>query len=498
MRYLKKLIGSFSFRLYLMYFLMVGGAAWFIASRSLQAVDVSVSQAAEEVLVDTANLLAEQLSHELKDGKINVERLRENVPNYLQRRFHAKIYENVKTRPDLQLYVTDDKGIVIFDSTGLATGQDFSRWKDVKRTLSGEYGARASPLDYRVETAEEAEKGLFVSAPIVAEDKVIGVLTVIKGRIYLGDYVLNTNHKIKWYALAVLSVSLFTGAFISWWLWRSIKKLSRYAKQLGQGNHVAQPKIIHSEFKPLANAMESMYEDLEGKEYVENYVHTLAHELKSPLTGMIATTELLQQNNMPADTQQQFIGNLHDSAQRMTALIERLLQLASVENRHQLAQVKSVNIADCVNELLQDFQSRMTDKGVKLECDIPTGLSVIGEPTLIRGCISNLVDNAIDFTHDNTTVKIIAKVVESDTDKHNTDSHIVIEIIDSGDGIADFAKPRLFERFFSTPRPHSQQRSSGLGLAFVKESMALHGGKVVLENHTAGGAVARLIFPLKK
>ncbi len=486
MKYLKKLIGSFSFRLYLIYFLMVGGAAWFIASRSLQAVDVSVSQAAEEVLVDTANLLAEQLSHELKDGKINVERLREHIPSYLERRFYAKIYENVKTRPDLQLYVTNDKGIVIFDSTGLATGQDFSHWRDVRLTLSGEYGARSSPLDYRQKTVKEVEKGLFVSAPIMAEDKIIGVLTVIKGKTYLGDYVIETNRNIKLYALIVLSVSLLAGAFISWWLWRSIKKLSLYAKQLGQGNHIAQPKIIHSEFKPLANAMESMYQDLEGKEYVENYIHTLAHELKSPLTGMIATTELLQQNNVPSNVQQQFIGNLHDSATRMTALIERLLQLASVENRHQLTQVKSVNVAKCVEELMPDFQSRITDKGLSVICDIPTDVTVIGEPTLIAGCISNLLDNAIDFTHSNTTVRIIAK---------NTDNATVISIIDSGDGITEFAEQRLFERFFSTPRPHSQQRSSGLGLAFVKESMALHGGQVTLANHSDGGVVATLIFP---
>ncbi len=488
MNYLKKLLGSFSFRLYLFFFLMVGGAAWFIVSRSLQAVDVSVSQAAEEVLVDTANLLAEQLSHELQDGKIKVEKLREQVPAYLQRQLHANIYENVKTRPDLQLYVTDARGIVIFDSTGLATGQDFSQWRDVKLTLSGQYGARSSPLDYRRATADEEEKGLFVAAPIVAEDRVVGVLTVVKGKTYLGDYVLNTNRNIKWYAVMVLAVSLLTGAFITWWLWRSIRKLSGYAKQLGRGNHVEQPKIIHSEFKPLANAMESMYRDLEGKEYVENYVHTLAHELKSPLTGMIATTELLQRDKLPADTSRQFIGNLHASATRMAALIERLLQLAAVENRHQLEYRQQVNLADCVNKLMPDFQHRIAAKNLTVAIDIADDMQVSGEPTLIAGCISNLLDNAIDFTRHNTTLQVKAQL---------TDDAQIVSIIDGGEGIADFARPRLFERFFSTARPHSQQRSSGLGLAFVKQAMALHGGQVTLDNHPDGGAVARLIFPLK-
>lgn len=486
MAYLQKILGSFSFRLYLVYFLMVGGAAWFIASRSLQAVDVSVSQAAEEVLVDTANLLAEQLSHDLDNGSINVGALREQIPEYLQRRLHAKIYNNLKTRPDLQLYVTDDKGVVIFDSTGLATGQDFSRWRDVKRTLAGQYGARSSPLDYRQENVKEAEKGLFVAAPIVAEDRIVGVLTVVKGKTYLGDYILNTNRNIKLYALAVFAVSLLAGAFITWWLWRSIKKLSRYAKQLGQGNWVNQPKIIHSEFKPLADAVESLHRDLEGKEYVENYVHTLAHELKSPLTGMIATTELLQQDNIPAETRQQFVANLHDSATRMTALIERLLKLAVIENRHQLTHVQNINVKQCVAQLIPDFSHRIADKKLTVNIDIAEEMQLLGDPTLIVGCISNLVDNAIDFTHVGTTISIHA----TENTKEKT-----ISVIDGGDGIAEFAQQRLFERFFSTPRPDSQQRSSGLGLAFVKEAMALHGGQVSLSNHPDGGTAAILTFP---
>lgn len=488
MNLLKKLSGSFSFRLYVVYFLMVGGAAWFIASRSLQAVDASVSQAAEEVLVDTANLLAEQLSHELDNGKINISRLSEQVPDYLQRRFQAQIYDNLKTRPDLQMYVTDAKGVVLFDSTGLATGEDFSRWRDVKRTLEGAYGARSSPLDYRLQTAKEEDKGLFVAAPIIVQDQIVGVLTVVKGKMYLGDYVLNSNRHIKLYAFLVFAVSLFMGLLITWWLWRSIKKLSVYANQLGRGNYVNQPKIIHSEFKPLARAMASMYRDLEGKEYVENYVHTLAHELKSPLTGMIATTELLQQKDLPAATQQQFVENLHDAALRMTTLIERLLHLAALENRHELTQQQMVNIKACIKQLLSHFQHRIEEKGLTVECTVPKTFAIYGDPTLIAQCISNLLDNAIDFTHANTSLLIQA----DETPQQQT-----LTLIDAGEGIAAFAQPRLFERFFSTPRCDSQQRSFGLGLAFVKEAMALHGGQVRISNHPKGGAMACLIFPKK-
>ncbi len=114
-----------------------------------------------------------------------------------------------------------------------------------------------------------------------------------------------------------------------------------------------------------------------------------------------------------------------------------------------------------------------------------------GEPTLIAQSLANLLDNAIDFSHANSKIHI--SISEQQTEKC---ALACIRIHDGGDGIAPFAQKRLFERFFSTPRPDTQQRSSGLGLAFVKEAAILHGGSIRLENHPAGGAVAILCLPL--
>ncbi len=491
MRLLKKLLTNFSFRIYLLYFLIVGGAAWFIASRSLQAVEVSVSQAAEEILVDTANLLAELAEQESNNGIINVERFKILMPDYLGRRFNAPIYQLVKKQPDLQIYITDKQGKVLYDSTGQSIGEDFSHWRDVSRTLKGLYGARSSPLNPVVKiTTNEREKGLFVASPIKNREEIIGVLTVIKGKTPLGDYVTLSTKKITAYAFVAFFIALIMGTFTTWWLWRSINKLSRYAKQLGQGRHVPQPKIIHSDFKPLANAVESMYKDLEGKEYVENYTHTMAHELKSPLTGIIATTELLQQDISPAD-QKQFINNIHDSAQRMTNLIERLLALAAVENRNHLEHTEKVDLPSLIKRLLASREVQLQQKQLHIDFQVNDEVTIQGEPTLLSQSLANLLDNAIDFSKTHSTIKIAIHKVINEKQKS-----CKITLHDGGDGIAEFAKARLFERFFSTPRPHNQQRSSGLGLAFVKEAIQLHGGTVSLENHPDGGAIATLTLPI--
>lgn len=506
-RYGQKIIGSFSFRLYVLYFLMIGTAAWFIASRSLQAVNVSVNQAAEEVLIDTANLLASHLEHHSKN-QLNTDDLQQVIPTYLARRFSANIYQRHKTTADLHIYVTDANGIVRYDSTGHNVGSDFSRWNDVKRTLSGQYGARVSDFTPTLNSVTQPDKGLFVAAPIIGKNGIIGVVTVIKSSTALGHYVVYGNRDIQLYAVTVFFISLFSGLFITWWLWRSIRKLSRYANQLGKGEHVAQPKIIHSEFKPLANAMEKMYQDLEGKEYIENYIHTLAHELKSPLSGMIATTELLQQD-LPPPTQKQFVTNIHAEAHRMTALIERLLHLAMLENRPRLDGVKTLSLSDCVTAVLARLEHRLAEKqltivrsdNVGINTDSNVGINVginvgtntaylLGEPFLIEQSIANLLDNAIDFSAKQSEIRI---------DIHENATQVTLSIQDNGTGISETTAPRLFERFFSTPRPDSQQRSSGLGLAFVKEVMQLHGGKVQVANTYSAqpqrGVTAILSFP---
>lgn len=488
---LKKLLTNFSFRLYLLYFLMVGGSAWFIASRSFQILETSVNQAAEEILIDTANLLAELAAQNSQNGRINTQRFQSLMPAYLQRRFDAAIYQSVKKQPDLQIYITDQSGKVLFDSTGQSVGEDFSRWRDVSLTLKGHYGARSSPLSPQTGTVvSEQEKGLFVAAPIKHNNAIIGVLTVIKGKIPLGGYITLSTQQITAYALLVFVIALFAGTFITWWLWRSINKLSNYAKQLGNGQHVLQPKIIHSDFKPLADAVETMYKDLEGKEYVENYTHTMAHELKSPLTGIIATTELLQQD-LPDKDRQQFVSNIHESAQRMTQLIERLLALAAVENKNHIEHPQTINVATLVNEVLHSRQQHIQHKRLQLDCHFDEQLSVIGEPTLLRQSLANIIDNAIDFSAVASTLRCRIKAI-SQAEK----PYCQITLHDGGAGIADFAQSRLFERFFSTPRPDTQLRSSGLGLAFVKEVIQLHHGSITLTNHPDGGAVATIRLPI--
>ena len=477
---------GFSFRLMLVYFLIIGGLAWFIVHKAFDILDTSVSQAAEGVMVDSANLVAELVSQDIEDGKINLDRIRFLIPAYLERNINAQIYSVLKQKPDMQIYITDDQGTVLFDSAGRVGGEDFSQWRDVWLTLQGLYGARSSPTNPEQIIATTEDKTMYVAAPIIHNNKIIGVVSLYTEVKNLDPFVLLANRNITQYAFIVLAISLLFGWLLTWLFSRSIHKLVAYADAIGSGEKIPPPKLREPEFKRLANAMDGMREELENKEYVENYIHTMAHELKSPLTSIRGATELLQEDMEPAQ-QIKFLGNIQDSTQRMTQLVERLLALASVEKRHKLENVETFLLKPAIKKILAERKQKIQSKNIQIKNATPDKLKVTGEKLLLEQAIANLLDNAIDFTGQGGEIEVTAT---------NENGQYKITVTDNGPGIPDYAKEKVFDRFFSLPRPDSQKRSTGLGLSFVHEVMILHHGDVSLKNILSKGVTAKLEWPL--
>ncbi|EMG21071.1 PF04074 domain protein [Leptospira interrogans serovar Copenhageni str. LT2050] len=150
-------------------------------------------EAVEESLNDTAHLLASLLEREFSQKNDSLEKISERILSPVmrtttERDLNSKIFEITKKKVDLQLYVTDERGIVIYDSEKLKKGQDYSKKNDVYLTLQGKYGARSSLLF-------GSEKGLFVAAPIRKSGKIIGVLTVIKPKKSLIPFIESARKK---------------------------------------------------------------------------------------------------------------------------------------------------------------------------------------------------------------------------------------------------------------------------------------------------------------
>jgi two-component system sensor histidine kinase CreC len=467
-------------RIFLVYLLFISLTGYFVLSTVMKEIRPGMRQSTEETLVDTANLMAEILRDDFKAGTLNQSRWPELLKAYGERQPAATIWGLSKNQVNHRIYVTDAKGIVILDSSGTAVGRDYSRWNDVYLTLRGEYGARST----RSIPDDPTTSVMHVGAPIRDNGQIIGVVTVAKPNSSLQPYVDRTERRLLWYGAGLIGLGLLFGGLLSWWLSAALRRLTAYAQAVSEGHRAELPHYRGGELEQLATAVEHMRTQLEGKAYVERYVHTLTHELKSPLAAIRGAAELLQ-GEMPVAQQQRFVSNIDSESARMQQLIERLLNLAQVEQRQGLEEQVAVPLAPLLEELLNAQSARIERKQLQIEQQIAPGLSLLGEPFLLRQALGNLLENALDFTPSHGILRFTAEPVGQ---------QIEFKLFNQAEPIPDYALPRLSERFYSLPRPDSGRKSTGLGLNFVEEVVQLHGGELHIGN-VPGGVEVVLHLP---
>ena len=325
---------------------------------------------------------------------------------------------------------------------------------------------------------------MHVAAPIRDGGDIIGVLTVAKPNASVQAFVERSQRIILQRGAILLLLSLLIGLAFAGWLHHALGKLMAYIAAVEAGRKVALPALGKSEIGILGRALDAMRTRLEGKEYVEQLMHTLTHELKSPIAAIQASAELLQED-MPAEERTRFLGNILEQNARQRQLIDKLLALVRVEKQQRLDAPEPIAVAPLLAQVAQDAGASLAARGVLLEVQAIEA-QVPGDALLLRQALGNLLENAIGFAPQGSRIGLRA---------NREGQGVVISVRDRGAGIPPYALERVFERFYSLPRPHAG-KSTGLGLPFVREVALLHGGTAQVGNHDEGGALARLWLPL--
>jgi two-component system sensor histidine kinase CreC len=466
-----------SLQIALGYFLIVGLAAWFVLNVFSQEVKPGVREAMEDTLVDTANLLAEQATRDFKAGHIQDGALAQSLRTYQARPVDAAIMGINKRSLEYRVYITDAQGIVVYSTEPEQVGQDFSRWRDVYLTLHGQYGARTS----RDDPEDEQSSVMHVAAPILDGNRLVGVLTVAKPNSTMQPFIARSEALIRQHGLLLLSFAALIGMFFTWRLTRAIGRLRSYALTISQGGKAPLPTSSAIELADLGRAIDTMREKLEGKHYVERYVHTLTHELKSPLAAISGAAELLEENGMPEADRQRFLANIREQTERLTEISDKMLKLAHLEQMQQLDQTAPVELNELLQQSVAAFQPRLHAMGLAIHVQTSGPVMLNGDAFLLRQALENLLDNAAQFSPRDSVIEVSLA---------QTGYIIRLEVRDHGPGVPDYALGQVFERFFSLPRPANGKKSTGLGLSMVREVAILHGGEAGLDNHPDGGARA--------
>jgi len=352
-------------------------------------------------------------------------------------------------------------------------------------TLRGRYGARST----RADPADENSTVMYVAAPIVdrseGRDRIVGVLTVAKPNQTIAPFIARSQGTILRWGLVLLGTALVVGLLAAWWLSRQLGALRTYADAATAGERVAPPEVP-GEFGDLSRALETMRDRLEGKQYVERYVHALTHELKSRSRRSAAAPNSWSRAAMRCRPQTAR-GSSPPSVRRATDGRDDRQDARAGRGRapaaHRGAAAGRPAGHDRRGGRTRRSQARATaDRRARRGRDrhragrrVPAAPGA-REPVRQRG----------GFRAEGSTVSVgIAR----------DGARWRISVADEGPGVPDYALERAFERFYSLPRPGGGSRSSGLGLCFAAEAVALHGGEARLANRPGGGAVATLLLP---
>lgn len=209
----------------------------------------------------------------------------------------------------------------------------------------------------------------------------------------------------------------------------------------------------------------------------------VTHELKTPLSAILLSAEMLMGGLVAEDDKDAFIAKIYTESQRLLILIEKILKISFLEEV--AVEKERVNLSNIIRQILPSVEALTKEKGIKcefMECESGAiqGFEILGIPALLEDMVYNLCENAIKYSGENGVVKIILKC-----DKNA----VILRVADNGIGIAFDEQERIFERFYCVDKSRSKKLGgNGLGLAIVKRIAKIHNAKIAVHSKLGKGS----------
>lgn len=217
-----------------------------------------------------------------------------------------------------------------------------------------------------------------------------------------------------------------------------------------------------------------------------DFISNVSHELRTPLAGIRAAAETLQEGALrDPEAAAEFLGHIQREADRMTQLVEELLELSRIESGAAPMRFASIDAGALVRDTVARFARQAERAGITIRAEVPDApLPVTGDAERLDQALGNLVANAIKFTSGGGSVEVAALASGAD---------ITISVRDSGIGIEPEQQARVFERFYKADK--GRGGGTGLGLAIVKHIVLAHEGSVTVESRPGRGSTFTMRLP---
>ena len=219
-----------------------------------------------------------------------------------------------------------------------------------------------------------------------------------------------------------------------------------------------------------------------------DFVANVSHELKTPIGALSLLSEAIAQASEDPEAVKNFAERIQFEAKRLSELVQEIINLSRVQDSDPLLDAMTVDIDEVVHQAISNSQIAATDRNIEIFRGPLSHGTVVGDRNQLIIAIQNLIDNAINYSPDKTTVTVNTEVIGD---------VVEIQVIDQGIGIAESDIDRIFERFYRVDPARSRQTGgTGLGLAIVKHIVRIHGGDIQVWSSKGIGSTFSIKLPL--
>ncbi len=349
----------------------------------------------------------------------------------------------------------------------------------------------AGPGYYRGEVIAKSDTS--AGTPIMVDGTTVGVLLVGKdafgARPMEEQFIQRTNNWLLYSALGAASVAIILGILLAYNITRPIHELIKATQAISQGT-LGQQVTVRSqdEMGKLANAFNKMSTDLERSNRARRQMTAdIAHELRTPLSLIIAQAEAVQDGILPANRKNFDV--IHEEADRLENMVEDLRLLSLADAGELTINLQPVSVEKLLHEVAGMYPARLQKTKIILEEHISPNLpEMLIDPGRMIQVLTNIIDNALRHTPEKGRVTLEARQVEN---------MVEIAIRDTGSGVKDENLERIFDRLYRVdPSRQREDAGSGLGLAIAKSIIEMHQGKIWAESRLGEGLTILIRVPI--
>lgn len=379
-----------------------------------------------------------------------------------------------------RIIVTDQTGLVIYDSNGTATGT-YALLPEIVRAMDGKDVSFWKYHDGAMQTN--------AAVPMITNGNLLGCVYMMEYDASLGSLLksLQTNILRITLILEVL-VIVFSLAFSNS-ISSRLRKIMASMRIIQQGDYTHKVKLSgHDELTFLADEFNDLTDRLQISEQKRSrFVSDASHELKTPLASIKLLTDSILQNDMDMDTVREFVGDIGDEAERLNRTTAKLLSLTKIDGKFEEVS-EIIMMAPTVERVVRMLSANAAEHDITLELNIIEDSPVLILEDDLYQIAFNLVENGIKYNIPGGKLTVTLQRQEDNA---------ILRVVDTGVGIPEDALDHIFERFYRVDKARSRATGgSGLGLAIVRSIVQRNRGEITVDTVMNQGSTFTVSFPI--